>query len=87
MFAQATFIGFGPDFKVNQTSHSFRNVELYNLMCQLMDITPARNNGETQAICICLFVFVFFDSMGGCSREKEKKEKIKSPLFTHNSLL
>ncbi|KAG0722854.1 Ectonucleotide pyrophosphatase/phosphodiesterase family member 1 [Chionoecetes opilio] len=27
---QATFIGFGPDFKVNATTQSFRNVELYN---------------------------------------------------------
>ncbi|KAG7154958.1 Ectonucleotide pyrophosphatase/phosphodiesterase family member 2-like [Homarus americanus] len=42
---QAAFIGFGPDFKVNYSSHSFRNVELYNLMCKLVDITPAENNG------------------------------------------
>lgn len=46
VFQQALFIGFGPDFKVNQTSKSFRNVELYNLMCQLLNITPVSNNGK-----------------------------------------
>ncbi|XP_045599499.2 venom phosphodiesterase 2 [Procambarus clarkii] len=47
---QATFIGFGPSLKVNYTSQSFRNVELYNLMCELMNITPAKNNGTTGSL-------------------------------------
>lgn len=58
VFVQATFIGFGPDFKVNQTSQSFRNVELYNLMCQLMDIKPAKNNGERQVFLVQLVFLV-----------------------------
>lgn len=47
---QATFIGFGPDLKVNYTTHSFRNVELYNFMCELIHITPAENNGTSGSL-------------------------------------
>lgn len=42
---QATFIGFGPDLKVNYTARSFRNVELYNLMSHLVKVEPGSNNG------------------------------------------
>ncbi|XP_047491362.1 venom phosphodiesterase-like [Penaeus chinensis] len=42
---QATFIGFGPDLKVNYTARSFRNVELYNLMSHLIKVKPSPNNG------------------------------------------
>ncbi|XP_066987071.1 venom phosphodiesterase 2-like [Macrobrachium rosenbergii] len=42
---QGIFIGFGTDFRMNYTTPSFRNVELYNLMCKLLRIEPAPNNG------------------------------------------
>ncbi|XP_064113302.1 uncharacterized protein LOC135219977 [Macrobrachium nipponense] len=42
---QAIFIGFGPDLRMNYTTPSFGNVELYNLMCKLLRIEPAPNNG------------------------------------------
>ncbi|XP_071546303.1 venom phosphodiesterase 2-like [Panulirus ornatus] len=47
---QGAFIGFGPDLKVNYTSRRFRNVELYNLMCELIRIKPASNNGTAGSL-------------------------------------
>ncbi|XP_053143212.1 ectonucleotide pyrophosphatase/phosphodiesterase family member 1 isoform X2 [Hemicordylus capensis] len=47
MFAnmQALFIGFGPGFKFQTEVDPFENIEIYNLMCDLLDLTPAPNNG------------------------------------------
>ncbi|XP_077443307.1 ectonucleotide pyrophosphatase/phosphodiesterase family member 1 [Stigmatopora argus] len=42
---QAIFIGYGPGFKSNMTVSPFENIELYNLMCDLLGIPPAPNNG------------------------------------------
>nr|XP_061806748.1 ectonucleotide pyrophosphatase/phosphodiesterase family member 1 [Nerophis lumbriciformis] len=42
---QAIFIGYGPGFKSNTTVPPFENIELYNLMCDLLGIPPAPNNG------------------------------------------
>uniref|UniRef100_A0A6J0VED1 Ectonucleotide pyrophosphatase/phosphodiesterase family member 1 n=1 Tax=Pogona vitticeps TaxID=103695 RepID=A0A6J0VED1_9SAUR len=42
---QALFIGFGPDFKFQTEVEPFENIEIYNLMCDLLDLTPAPNNG------------------------------------------
>lgn len=42
---QAIFIGFGPGFKKNTIVPPFENIEIYNLMCDLLDIRPAPNNG------------------------------------------
>uniref|UniRef100_A0AAQ5WYY8 Extracellular Endonuclease subunit A domain-containing protein n=1 Tax=Amphiprion ocellaris TaxID=80972 RepID=A0AAQ5WYY8_AMPOC len=42
---QAIFIGFGPGFKENTVVPPFENIEIYNLMCDLLDIRPAPNNG------------------------------------------
>lgn len=39
------FIANGPGFKFKTEVNSFDNIELYNLMCDLLDITPAPNNG------------------------------------------
>ncbi|XP_069126683.1 uncharacterized protein [Argopecten irradians] len=41
----ALFLAHGPAFKQNLTIGPFENIELYNLMSELMDITPAPNNG------------------------------------------
>ncbi|CAN9507815.1 unnamed protein product [Ophioblennius macclurei] len=43
---QAIFIGYGPGFKVNTVVPPFENIELYNLMCDLLGVRPAPNNGS-----------------------------------------
>ncbi|XP_044280400.1 ectonucleotide pyrophosphatase/phosphodiesterase family member 1-like isoform X2 [Varanus komodoensis] len=42
---QTLFIGFGPGFKFQTEVDPFENIEIYNLMCDLLEITPAPNNG------------------------------------------
>uniref|UniRef100_A0A8C9NAG7 Ectonucleotide pyrophosphatase/phosphodiesterase 1 n=1 Tax=Serinus canaria TaxID=9135 RepID=A0A8C9NAG7_SERCA len=42
---QAIFIGFGPGFKFGTQVDPFENIEVYNLMCDLLGVTPAPNNG------------------------------------------
>ncbi|XP_038655790.1 ectonucleotide pyrophosphatase/phosphodiesterase family member 3-like [Scyliorhinus canicula] len=43
---QAIFIGNGPGFRYKTEVNPFDNIELYNLMCDLLRITPAPNNGS-----------------------------------------
>ncbi|XP_050172625.1 venom phosphodiesterase 1-like [Myiozetetes cayanensis] len=42
---QAIFLGYGPSFKEKTEVDAFENIEVYNLMCDLLRITPAPNNG------------------------------------------
>ncbi|XP_073787436.1 venom phosphodiesterase CdcPDE [Danio rerio] len=42
---QASFLGFGPKFLFQTEVEPFSNIELYNLMCDLLEITPFQNNG------------------------------------------
>uniref|UniRef100_H2ZYC3 Ectonucleotide pyrophosphatase/phosphodiesterase 1 n=1 Tax=Latimeria chalumnae TaxID=7897 RepID=H2ZYC3_LATCH len=42
---QAIFIGFGPGFKFKTTVEPFENIEIYNLICDLLNIKPGPNNG------------------------------------------
>ncbi|CAL8317853.1 unnamed protein product [Merluccius merluccius] len=42
---QAVFIGYGPHLKHKTTVPPFENIEVYNLLCDLLGITPAPNNG------------------------------------------
>lgn len=42
---QALFIGYGPAFKHGAEVDSFENIEVYNLMCDLLGLIPAPNNG------------------------------------------
>uniref|UniRef100_A0A3B4AHA2 ENPP1-3/EXOG-like endonuclease/phosphodiesterase domain-containing protein n=1 Tax=Periophthalmus magnuspinnatus TaxID=409849 RepID=A0A3B4AHA2_9GOBI len=39
------FIGHGPSFKFRKMVPEFENIELYNVMCDLLDLSPAPNNG------------------------------------------
>ncbi|XP_072913364.1 ectonucleotide pyrophosphatase/phosphodiesterase family member 3-like [Hemitrygon akajei] len=41
----AIFIGNGPGFKFKTEVGPFDNIELYNLMCDMLQITPSPNNG------------------------------------------
>ncbi|XP_047675276.1 venom phosphodiesterase 1-like isoform X3 [Tachysurus fulvidraco] len=42
---QAMFLSYGPKFNFQTEVEPFSNVELYNLMCDVLEITPAPNNG------------------------------------------
>ncbi|MBN3324710.1 ENPP3 phosphodiesterase, partial [Atractosteus spatula] len=41
----AIFLGYGPQFLYKTQVEPFPNTELYNLMCDLLQISPAPNNG------------------------------------------
>uniref|UniRef100_A0A8C8JHY2 SMB domain-containing protein n=1 Tax=Oncorhynchus tshawytscha TaxID=74940 RepID=A0A8C8JHY2_ONCTS len=42
---QTIFIGYGPRLKYKTNVAPFENIEVYNLLCDLLDISPAPNNG------------------------------------------
>ncbi|XP_052388672.1 ectonucleotide pyrophosphatase/phosphodiesterase family member 2 isoform X2 [Carassius gibelio] len=42
---QTIFLGFGPSFNFKTVVPVFENIELYNIMCDLLGLTPAPNNG------------------------------------------
>ncbi|NWH81699.1 ENPP3 phosphodiesterase, partial [Piaya cayana] len=42
---EAIFLAYGPSFKEKVEVDAFENIEVYNLMCDLLHITPAPNNG------------------------------------------
>ncbi|XP_068794427.1 ectonucleotide pyrophosphatase/phosphodiesterase family member 3 isoform X2 [Struthio camelus] len=42
---EAIFLAYGPGFKEKTEVDPFENIEIYNLMCDLLHITPAPNNG------------------------------------------
>ncbi|XP_072884803.1 autotaxin isoform X3 [Hemitrygon akajei] len=42
---QTVFIGYGPSFKFKTKVPPFENIELYNVMCDLLGLKPAPNNG------------------------------------------
>uniref|UniRef100_A0AAR2JX72 SMB domain-containing protein n=1 Tax=Pygocentrus nattereri TaxID=42514 RepID=A0AAR2JX72_PYGNA len=42
---QTIFMGYGPGLKYKTTVAPFENIEVYNLLCDLLGIPPAPNNG------------------------------------------
>ncbi|NXG80266.1 ENPP3 phosphodiesterase, partial [Baryphthengus martii] len=42
---EAIFLAYGPSFKEKTEVDAFENIEVYNLMCDLLQILPAQNNG------------------------------------------
>nr|XP_033789095.1 ectonucleotide pyrophosphatase/phosphodiesterase family member 2 isoform X12 [Geotrypetes seraphini] len=42
---QTVFVGYGPTFKYKTKVPPFENIELYNMMCDLLGLKPAPNNG------------------------------------------
>jgi len=46
----AIFYAFGPDFKLNAEHPSFANIHLYELMCKLLNIEPAKNDGNLNEV-------------------------------------
>ncbi|XP_068207245.1 venom phosphodiesterase-like isoform X2 [Palaemon carinicauda] len=46
----AMFVAHGPSFLRNTEVEAFQNIELYNLMCHLLGVSPAPNNGTWGAL-------------------------------------
>lgn len=44
------FIGSGPRFKKDFIVDSFRNVDIYPLMCLILNVEPAPNNGSLEIV-------------------------------------
>jgi hypothetical protein len=49
------FIAFGPRFKQNFTRDTFNIVDIYPLMCSVLEIEPAANNGSFSNVSPLLF--------------------------------
>lgn len=47
---QATFIANGPAFKVGYVAEPFSNIEVYNVMCKVLGLVPAKNDGDLDRV-------------------------------------
>jgi len=47
---QGVFIGSGSSFKQNVVAEPFENIEIYNLMCKILGLTPAKNDGDINRV-------------------------------------
>jgi len=47
---RATFIARGAAFKKRKTVEPFENIEIYNLMCRILGLTPAKNDGNLERV-------------------------------------
>jgi predicted AlkP superfamily pyrophosphatase or phosphodiesterase len=46
----ATFIAHGPAFKKGFLSEPFENIEVYNVMCKILGLKPASNDGDLDRV-------------------------------------
>jgi hypothetical protein len=46
----ATFIAHGEAFKKGYLAEPFENVEVYNLMCKILTLKPAGNDGDLDRV-------------------------------------
>ncbi len=46
----AIFYAYGPAFKVNYKQAKFRNVDIYNLICHILKLEPAANDGDFEKV-------------------------------------
>lgn len=44
------FMAMGPAFRVNHTVETFKNVDVYPLICKILGIEPAPNNGSMDIV-------------------------------------
>ncbi len=51
---QATFIAHGEAFKRGFTAEPFANIHVYSLMCRILGLTPAKNDGNLDAVRVML---------------------------------
>ena len=47
---QATFIAHGPAFRKGHTAEPFENVHVYELMCKILGLKPAKNDGSLDKV-------------------------------------
>lgn len=47
---QAIFVAYGAAFKKDYTTEPFENIQVYNLMCKILGLTPAKNDGDFEKI-------------------------------------
>jgi len=47
---QATFIAHGASFKKGFVAEPFENIQVYNLMCQILGLKPAKNDGNLDVV-------------------------------------
>lgn len=47
---QATFIAHGPTFRKGFVAEPFANVEVYNIMCKILGLKPAKNDGDLRRV-------------------------------------
>lgn len=47
---QAIFIAHGPAFRKNFVAEPFENVNVYNLMCSILGLAPAKNDGRFESV-------------------------------------
>uniref|UniRef100_A0A673N7L0 Ectonucleotide pyrophosphatase/phosphodiesterase family member 2-like n=1 Tax=Sinocyclocheilus rhinocerous TaxID=307959 RepID=A0A673N7L0_9TELE len=60
---QTIFLGYGPSFKFKTKIPPFENIELYNVMCDLLGLKPAPNNGTHGSLNQLLRAPVYIPSM------------------------
>ena len=47
---QATFIAHGAAFKKGFVAEPFENAEVYNIMCKILGLKPAKNDGNLERV-------------------------------------
>ena len=47
---QATFIAHGPAFKKGYVAEPFENIQVYELMCKILGLRPAKNDGSLEKV-------------------------------------
>ncbi len=47
---QATFIAHGPAFRKGFVAEPFENIEVYNIMCKILGLKPAKNDGDLEKV-------------------------------------
>ena len=50
MSMMATFIAHGPAFKKGYVAEPFENVDVYGLMCRILGLKPAKNDGDLRRV-------------------------------------
>ena len=50
----AVFIASGPAFKAGVTVEPFRNIHIYELMAEILDLLPAPNDGSLDSVRVVL---------------------------------
>ena len=51
------FIAHGPAFKKGLQTESFKNVDIYPMLCHILDLEPAPHDGSLENIEHILFVY------------------------------